>query len=483
MQNTYCSIDLKSFYASVECILRGLDPLDTLLVVADEDRSAKTICLAITPSIKALGVSGRPRLFEVIEAIKNANIKRAKKYPSLREKSFSKAILKTNQDFEIDCIIAKPRMNTYISFSSKVYQIYLKYVAPKDIHIYSIDEVFMDIGSYLGPLTPTEFVSKILRDVFDSLGVIATAGIGSNLYLAKVAMDILSKKITPNNKTLAISFLDEKLYQSKLWDHQPLQDFWRVGKGYAKRLESLGIRSMRELAMYSIKNEKKLYEVFGINAELLIDHAWGYESCSMQDIKTYTSKTQSKGIGKVFHKGYNKQECRNALKEIIDYLILSLISKDLKSNHIVLNLSYEPLNPNSPYTGEIIKDSYGRLIPKSSHGSINLGYFTNSLHFITQKTLELFERIMRQDCLVRKLSLSFEVIPSNHAHKTTQEANLFNLEILQEEKKILEKEEKIQKARLAITQKFGKNSILKASSLNKDSLAFSLNSRNGGHNA
>lgn len=477
MQDTYCSIDLKSFYASIECILRGLDPLDTLLVVADESRSEKTICLAVTPSAKKLGISGRPRLFEVIQALKNANAKRARKCKNFKQKSFSKAELERNQDFEIDCLIAKPRMNTYISFSSKVFSIYLKYIAPKDIHLYSIDEVFIYLTPYLKGADPLEFVARILKDIYHSLGLIATAGVGSNLYLAKVAMDILSKRITPTKDTLALSYLDEKLYQSQLWDHQPLQDFWRVGKGYVKRLEALGIKTMRELAMYSLHNEEKLYKTFGINAELLIDHAWGYETCRMQDIKAHISKSQSKGIGKVFCKGYDKQECKTALKEILDHLVLSLISKELKTNHITLDLSYEYLGVNSKYSGEIIKDAYGRLVPKPSHGSIPIGYATNSLQVITQKALELFEKMMKQDCLVRKLSLSFSLSKHNH----TKEVHLFNFDEIQQEKKQSQREERMQKARLAITQKFGKNSILKASSLDENSLALSLNSSNGGH--
>lgn len=475
MQNTYCSIDLKSFYASVECILRRLDPLDTLLVVADEARSEKTICLAVTPSIKALGVSGRPRLFEVLQALKNANAKRIKSFGS--KKSFSKAELEKFQNLQIDCIIAKPRMNTYISFSSQVYKIYLKYIAPKDIHIYSVDEVFINLTPYLKTLTPLEFVSKILKDIYHSLGLVATAGIGSNLYLAKVAMDILAKKITPTQNTLSISYLDEKLYQSKLWNHRPLQDFWRVGKGYAKRLEALGISTMRELAMYALHNEKKLYEIFGINAELLIDHAWGYESCTLQDIKKYVCKSQSKGIGKVFCKGYDKEECKNALKEIVDHLVLSLVSKELKTNHITLDLFYERLSSDSQYSKEIIKDAYGRFIPKPSHGSISIGYSTNSLQAITEKTLELFEKITKPDCPIRKLSLNFSLSKNN----CNKEVHLFNFDQIEREQQQAQKEEKMQKARLAITQKFGKNSIFKASSLEKTSLTLLLNSSNGGH--
>lgn len=477
MKKTYCTIDLKSFYASVECILRGVDPLDTLLVVADEERSEKTICLAVTPSVKALGISGRPRLFEVREALRKANASRVK---PTQGKSFSASTLRANPNLEIDCIIAKPRMNTYVSLSSKVYEIYLKYVAPKDIHPYSIDEVFMDITSYLGSLSPIEFVSTILKDIYNTLGLTATAGVGSNLYLAKVAMDILSKKITPSKDILAISYLDEKLFQSKLWDHQPLQDFWRVGRGYAKRLEALGLRSMREVAMYSLSNEEQLYKIFGINAELLIDHSWGYESCTMQDIKSYTSKSQSKGMGKVFCKGYSKQECRMAIKEIVDHLSLSLLSSNLKSNHITLSLIYEPLKNPHNFKGEVSKDSYGRFVPKPSNGSLSIGYYTNSLQILSQKTLELYERIYRDEALVRKVSISFSI--SKNPTQTSQEANLFNFEELQEEEKKLQKEEKMQRARLAITQKFGKEALLKASSLEKDSLARSLISNNGGHN-
>lgn len=469
---TYCAIDLKSFYASVECVLRGLDPLDTYLVVADEDRSDKTICLAVTPPLKTLGIGGRPRLFEVKEVLKREN---AKRYGACF--SNSAKIIRSTQN-KIECIIAKPRMNTYIKFSSEIYRIYVKYVADKDIYRYSIDEVFLDITEYIKEGNAKEFVSRIINEIFHTLGLSATAGIGSNLYLAKVAMDIIAKRIIPTPLNPSIGMLDEKSYQRELWDYQPLKDFWRVGKGYAKRLESLGIRTMRELAMFAQSYEEKLYEIFGINAELLIDHAWGYEPCTLQDIKNSSSKFESKGIGKVLHRGYRALECQDLIKELVDHLVLGLVASRKKTHQIVLELYYETLKARGKYKGEVSKDEYGRLIPKPSRGSIQIGFDTFSLQVIMKKTLELYWRIVKDECEVRKIVLSFSI---NKGEWREQEIDLFNYNQIQNEKKEFEREERMQKARLAIMDKFGKNAIHRGSGLEKESLALSLKTRNGGH--
>lgn len=468
----FCSIDLKSFYASVECILRGLDPLSTYLVVADEERSDKTICLAITPPLKALGISGRPRLFEVKEAIKRFNQKRGVK------KSSTSLDIARDWQYQIECIVAKPRMNTYIEFSSKVYQIYLRYVAPKDIYRYSIDEVFLDLSFYGKEEDIEEFVAKILQDIFDSLGLLATAGIGSNLYLAKVAMDIIAKRIAPTPTRPSIGILDERSYQRELWDHRPLQDFWRVGKGYARRLEEMGITTMRELAMFAQSKEEKLYKIFGVNAELLIDHAWGYEPCGLQDIKNTNSKIQSKGIGRVLHRGYTALETQELIKELADHLVLGLLASEKKTHKITLDLFYEHLKDRANYRGEIDRDEYGRVIPKHSHGSIQIGFDTFSLKVIVQKSLELYWRIVKEECLIRKITLNFTLSAEMLKER---EVNLLNFAQIHQEQKELEKEERVQRARLAIMKKFGKHAIHRGSGLEKEALEMGLKSRNGGH--
>ncbi|EAI7247871.1 DNA methylase [Campylobacter lari] len=486
----YASIDLKSFYASAECVLRNLDPLTTNLIVADESRTDKTIILAVSPALKTYNIPGRLRLFEFkqkIHSINQERLKQAQKH-HFKAKSFDTLELENDLNLELDYIIAKPRMATYIEFSTKIYSIYLKYFDPKDIHIYSIDEVFIDLSSYLEryKLSAHELLTKILLDILHTSKITATAGIGTNLYLAKIAMDILAKRQKVDENGLLIAFLDEKLYRYKLWHHKPLKDFWRIGKGIALKLANLNIHTMGDLARFSLKHEALLYKHFGINAELLIDHAWGIETCTMKDIKNYKSQNHSKVMAKVLPFAYDNTQAMKVLKELVDHLVLELIQNNLKTNHITLDIQYDKSNlENSSllasYKGVTTKDSYGRTIPKNAHGSINLENFTHSLKIINKKTLELFCKISDKSLSIRKISLSLNNI-TDKVQENYQELNLFSdFNAISQEKNQLEKEENLQKARLQIMQKFGKKAILKASSLDNETKE--ITSLIGGHNA
>ncbi|HEC1756096.1 TPA: DNA methylase [Campylobacter lari] len=486
----YASIDLKSFYASAECVLRNLDPLTTNLIVADETRTDKTIILAVSPALKTYNIPGRLRLFEFkqkIHLINQERLKQAQKH-HFKAKSFNILELGNDLNLELDYIIAKPRMATYIEFSTKIYSIYLKYFDAKDIHIYSIDEVFIDLSSYLEKykLSAYELLTKVLLDISHTSKITATAGIGTNLYLAKIAMDILAKRQKVDENGLLIAFLDEKLYRYKLWQHKPLKDFWRIGKGIALKLADLNIYTMGDLARFSLKHEDLLYKHFGVNAELLIDHAWGIETCTMKDIKNYKSQNHSKIMAKVLPFAYDNNQAIKVLKELVDHLVLELIQNNLKTNHITLDIQYDKSNlENSSflgsYKGAITKDNYGRAIPKNAHGSINLENFTHSLKIINKKTLELFYKISDKNLSIRKISLSLNNI-TDKAQENFQELNLFSdFNAISQEKNQLEKEEKLQKARLQIMQKFGKKAILKASSLDDETKE--ITSLIGGHNA
>ncbi|MBX1885975.1 Y-family DNA polymerase [Campylobacter peloridis] len=486
----YASIDLKSFYASAECVLRNLDPLTTNLIVADQERTDKTIILAVSPALKNYNIPGRLRLFEFKQKIHSLNQERLKlnQKHSFQAKSFNAKNLNDNLNLEIDYIIAKPRMATYIEFSAKIYSIYLKYFDAKDIHIYSIDEVFIDLSPYLEKykLSAYELLTKVLLDILHTSKIIATAGIGTNLYLAKIAMDILAKRQKVDENGLLIAFLDEKLYRYKMWQHKPLKDFWRIGKGIALKLANLNIHTMGDLARFSLKHEDLLYKHFGVNAELLIDHAWGIETCTMKDIKNYKSQNHSKIMAKVLPFAYDNNQAIKVLKELADHLVLELIQHNLKTNHLTLDIQYDKSNlENSSflgsYKGVITKDNYGRAIPKNAHGSINLENFTHSLKIINKKALELFYKISDKNLSIRKISLSLNNI-TNKPQENFQELNLFSdfNAILQEQNQ-LAKEEKLQKTRLQIMQKFGKKAIIKASSLDKETKEIS--SLIGGHNA
>ena len=500
-RRTYIAIDLKSFYASVECCERGLDPLDTNLIVADESRTDKTICLAVTPPLKSYGISGRPRLFEVIQQIKEANRGRQHDAPQHRliGKSCFLSELNEHPELEIDFIIAPPRMAHYIEYSTRIYNIYLKYIAPEDIIVYSIDEVFMDVTNYLATyrLSPRELAMKIILDVLNDTGITATAGIGTNLYLCKIAMDIVAKHIPADQNGVRIAELDEREYRKKLWTHQPLTDFWRVGHGYAKKLEQHGMFTMGDIARMSVRNEDLLYELFGKNAELLIDHAWGWEPCTIEEIKAYKPANNSLGSGQVLHCPYEAVKARLVLREMAELLALDLVDKRLVTNQIVVTVGFDTENLTDPkrrqkYKGPVVKDHYGRPVPKHAHGTENLEAYTSSAKQIMAAASALFDRIMDQDLLVRRLNIvAAHVIPENEAPSSKagfDQLDLFTdytaLKAEQEKKKeALDRERKIQEAVLTIKKKYGKSAILKGMNLEEGATTKERNSQIGGHKA
>ena len=489
----YVSIDLKSFYASVECIERGLDPLDTNLVVADASRTQKTICLAVSPSLKKIGISGRPRLFEVQGKVQEVNAIRRNSTELTASSVFASESKIKN--LAVDFIIAKPRMAYYIDYSTKIYKIYLKYIAPEDIHVYSIDEVFIDVTNYLNTykMTAKELAQTIIHDIYLSTGITATAGIGTNLYLSKIAMDILAKRTAPDENGVRIAELDELSYRKQLWSHTPLTDFWRVGKGYAKKLAEYGMRTMGDIARCSIgknteyHNEDLLYRLFGVNAELLIDHAWGWEPCKIEDIKNYHPENNSIGSGQVLHCPYDSNKARIVTKEMTELLVLDLVSKKLVTDQLVLTIGYDIENlQTGTYTGHIKEDMYGRKIPKHAHGTINLEEHSNSAMLIQEKMMQLYDRIVSPNLLIRRITLSFNHVIKKE-EQTVHQMNLFELGMTVEEKPIdkkkLEKERKLQEAVLQIKGKYGKNAILKGLNLQEGATARDRNEQIGGHHA
>ena len=499
-ERKYIAIDLKSFYASVECRERGLDPLDTNLVVADESRTDKTICLAVTPSLKSYGISGRARLFEVKQQVKEANAGRRHDAPGhkLEGSSHFYSELTANPELAIDFIIAPPRMAYYMEYSTRIYSIYMKYVAPEDIIVYSIDEVFMDVTNYLNTygLTPHDLAMKIILDVLESTGITATAGIGTNLYLAKIAMDIVAKHIPADQNGVRIAELDEMSYRQILWTHQPLTDFWRLGKGYAKKLEENGMFTMGDVARRSITDEDLLYKLFGKNAELLIDHAWGWEPCTVEAVKAYRPSTNSLGSGQVLHTPYEAEKAKLVLREMADLLVLDLVDKGLVTDQIVVTVGYDIENLTDPkrskaYHGEVVTDHYGRKIPKHSHGTINLGKHTSSTKQIMEATSELFDRIVDKSLLIRRLNITANHVideASIEQEPRYEQLDLFTdyaaLQAKQEKEQAeLEREKKMQKAMLTIKKKFGKNAILKGMNLEEGATARDRNSQIGGHKA
>ena len=426
-ERTYIAIDLKSFYASVECRERGLDPLDTNLVVADESRTDKTICLAVTPSLKSYGISGRGRLFEVKQRVKEANAGRQHDAPGHKldgSSCFHSELLK-NPNLAIDFVIAPPRMAYYMEYSTRIYNVYLKYVAPEDIVVYSIDEVFMDVTDYLSTykLSPHDLAMKIILDVLETTGITATAGIGTNLFLCKVAMDIVAKHIPADKNGVRIAELDEMKFRQELWSHQPLTDFWRVGHGYAKKLEQNGMFTMGDVARCSVHDEDKLYKLFGKNAELLIDHAWGWEPTTIEAIKAYRPSTNSLGSGQVLHQPYTAEKAKLVLREMADLLVLDLVDKGLVTDQIVVTVGYDIENLADPerskkYHGAIVKDHYGRQIPKHAHGTANLDGHTSSTRKIMCAASDLFDRIVDKNLLVRRLNIvANHVLPEADAPK------------------------------------------------------------------
>lgn len=495
----FIAIDLKSFYASVECVKRGLDPLLTNLVVADEERTEKTICLAVSPSLKLMGVGGRPRLFEVVQKVREINNERKWRSPShnLYGESFRTSDLMKDPSLAVGYIIATPSMSSYMKVSAQIYQIYLRYVAPEDIHVYSIDEVFIDATSYLKAygLTAKQLASKMIQDVFKHTGIPAAAGIGTNLYLCKVAMDIVAKHVDPDENDVRIAELDESSYRKLLWTHKPLTDFWRVGRGYARKLEEHGMYTMGDIARMSLTHEDLLYNLFGINAELLIDHAWGYESCTMADIKAYKPSAKSLGSTQVLQYPYTFEKARIVVQEMVEALVLDLVDKELVTNQIVLTVGYDIENMNIPeisfnYHGPVTTDYYGRKIPKHAHGSANVDKQTSSTKLISKAVLDLYDRIVDQHLLIRRISISAtRVVKESEAKKHAKEYEQFDLftdyELMDkrqaEEKTALEKEMKIQKTVLDIKKKYGKNALLKGTNLKEGATAIQRNKQIGGH--
>ncbi len=495
-QRTYIAIDLKSFYASVECIARELDPMTTNLVVADSSRTEKTICLAVSPSLKSYGIPGRARLFEAVQKVSEANALRRAKAPG-REfsgKSWDSKELAQNPSLAIDYIVAPPRMAYYMECSSMVYNVYLKYVAPEDIHVYSIDEVFMDVTGYLKVYncTPRELAMKMILDVLETSGVTATAGIGTNLYLCKVAMDIGAKHIAPDANGVRIAQLDELSYRKSLWSHRPLTDFWRVGKGYAKKLEAHGLFTMGDVARCSLHNEDLLYKLFGVNAELLIDHAWGWEPCTLADVKAYKPQSNSVSSGQVLSDASTYARGKLITREMTDLLVLDLVDKGLVTDQMVLTVGYDVENLIDPnisksYSGPIATDAYGRKIPKHAHGTVNLMGQTSSTMKIMDAMMELYERIVNPDLLIRRITIcANHLVPENLVKRENpcQQLDMFtDLQAQEKEKMVLEREKRRQQAMLRIRKKYGKNAILKGMNLEEGATTIERNSQIGGHKA
>lgn len=499
-EKQYIAIDLKSFYASQECIERELDPLTTNLVVADLSRTEKTICLAVSPALKAYGIPGRARLFEAIQKVKEANALRQSRAPgkTFRGKSWDANALKADPSLEIDFIIAPPRMGHYIECSTKIYEIYLKYVAPEDIHVYSIDEVFIDATPYLKTygMSAYEFAGKLIHEVLETTGITATAGIGTNLYLCKVAMDIVAKHTQPDSRGVRIAQLDEMSYRQKLWSHRPLTDFWRVGRGYAGKLEAHGIFTMGDVARCSINNEDLLYKLFGVNAELLIDHAWGWEPCTIAQIKAYKPETNSIGSGQVLHCPYTAEKAKLIVREMTDLLVMDLVDKGLVTDQMVLTIGYDRESLQDPqllrkYQNAITRDHYGRSIPKHAHGTANLPRKTASTRLITDAVMALYDRIIAPDLLVRRINLTAaHVVPEREVAKEEQMQQLdfftdpdAQQKRQEEEEAALEREKRRQQAVLAIRKKYGKNAILKGMNYQEGATTRDRNNQIGGHKA
>ena len=503
---TYIAIDLKSFYASVECRERNRDPLTTNLVVADPSRTEKTICLAVSPSLKKYGLSGRARLFEVIQKVKTANEIRKLIAPNhvFCGSSDDSRELQKKPSLKIDYIIAPPRMARYMEYSTKIYNIYLKYIAPEDIHIYSIDEVFIDVTHYLSTynMTAHELAMTMIQDILDTTGITATAGIGTNLYLCKIAMDIVAKHIEPDKNGVRIAELDEMSYRRLLWNHRPLTDFWRVGRGYSKKLEKIGLYTMGDIARCSIGkptdyyNEELLYKLFGINAELLIDHAWGYEPCTMEDVKTYKPETNSISSGQVLHCPYEFDKARLVVKEMTDLMVLDLVDKGLVTNQIVLTIGYDienitDKNRSQSYKGTVTTNYYGKKVPKPAHGTTNLPKQTSSTTLITNAVMELYDKIVNKKLPIRRINIVANKLVDEHSVKNAnkyEQLDLFtDYEILKKQREKenaeSEREKRMQNTILDIKKKFGKNAILKGMNLQEGATAKDRNNQIGGHKA
>ena len=505
-QKTYIAIDLKSFYASVECRELKKNPMDTNLVVADISRTEKTICLAVSPSLKAYGIPGRARLFEVVQKVKEINRQRLQKAPGhqFTGSSADAGELAAHPDWKLDYIVAPPRMALYLKRSTEIYHIYLKYIAPEDIHVYSIDEVMMDVTHYLSTyeMTAEELAAKIMEDIYDVTGMTATAGIGTNLYLCKVAMDIVAKHMPADEHGARIAVLDEFSYRKLLWNHRPITDFWRVGRGYARKLAKYGIHTMGDIARCSIGketdfyNEDLLYRLFGINAELLIDHAWGWEPVEMSDIKSYKPENNSICSGMVLQCAYTVENARLVVREMTDLMSLDLVEKGMVTDQIVLTIGYDIENLSRPeirkkYHGPITTDHYGRQVPKHGHGTQNLKKATASTRLLMEAAEELFDRIVNPELLIRRITITANhVVRESEVQQTIsfEQLDLFtDYDALEKQRKEedaeLEKEKKMQQAMLSIKKKFGKNAILKGMNLEEGAMARQRNDQIGGHKA
>ena len=494
MRKMYIAIDLKSFYASVECAERGLNPLTTNLVVADASRTEKTICLAVSPSLKSYGISGRARLFEVVQQVKQVNAMRQRQIPGgkLTGGSFDQNELKEHKELAVDYLVAPPRMALYMEYSTRIYGIYLRYVAPEDMHVYSVDEVFIHVDPYLhgNGQTAEQFAREIMQVIYDETGITATAGIGTNLYLAKVAMDVEAKHCEPDEKGARMASLDEISYRKKLWAHEPITDFWRVGPGYAKKLKQHGLYTMGDVARCSLGketeyyNEELLYRLFGVNAELLIDHAWGYEPCTIEDIRNYKPENNSLSSGQVLSCPYDTKKARLIVQEMTDLLVLELVEKRLVTDQIVLTIGYDVDNvKKAGYQGTVVTDRYGRKIPKHAHGSVNLGGHTSSTRDIMGKTLALYDSIIDSSLWVRRVTIVANHVIREREKKETnyQQMQLFMEPEADEEKR--EKERKMQEALIRVKNKYGKNAILKGMNLQEGGTTIERNSQIGGHKA
>ena len=503
-QNWYAAIDLKSFYASVECTERKLDPMDTHLVVADAGRTEKTICLAVTPSLKALGIPGRPRLFEVVQKIRELNALRRERAPGRRftGSSCSARELACHPELAIDYVVATPRMALYMDASARIYEIYLKYVAPEDMHVYSVDEVFIDLTPYLriAAMTPRQFVTRMIRDVYSTTGITATCGIGTNLYLCKIAMDIVAKRADADETGMRIAELDEMSYRRQLWAHEPITDFWRVGRGYAKKLQKVGLRTMGDVARCSLggpndfHNEDLLYKLFGINAELLIDHAWGWEPATIAHIKAYRPETNSICSGQVLQCAYKPEKARLVIREMADLLALDLVEKGLVCDQLVLTVGYDIENLTDPqlrqaYTGPVVTDHYGRQIPKHSHGTYNFIHPNASTALFLEAVGDLCDRVMDPQLLVRRINLTANhVLPEGAVpHSGCEQLDLFadpsSDRARQAREEWLARERRRQQAVLDIKHKYGKNAILRGMNLEDGATARDRNRQVGGHRA
>lgn len=504
---TYIAIDLKSFYASVECNERNLDPLTTNLVVADISRTEKTICLAVSPSLKAYGIPGRARLFEVVQKVRQVNQVRKRKAPGgeFQGESYDDLELRRNPALKLDYVVATPRMSLYMEYSTRIYDIYLKYVAPEDMHVYSVDEVFMDVTSYLNTykMTAKEFASMVVRDVLNTTGITATAGIGTNMYLCKIAMDIVAKHMPADKYGVRIAELDEHSYREQLWGHKPITDFWRVGPGYEKKLYEYGMYTMGDVARCSLGsdsdfyNEELLYKLFGVNAELLIDHAWGYEPCTIADIKSYKPESNSIGSGQVLHCAYDFEKTKLVVCEMVDLLMLELIDKGLVTDQIVLTIGYDidnitktSGNREGTYSGEIVKDRYGRRIPKHAHGTANLGRFTSSVRLTTNAVVKLYDEIVDKRLMSRRINITANHVIKEDDAMVKQECRQLDLftdfmdkESHNEEDMQLNKEKQVLKTMIDIKKKYGKNAVVRGMNLKEGATAMDRNRQIGGHKA